>query len=167
MRRFRAVVPPAHLTVGRDQRFLLQRPRVSKPCHIVRHCLTGAIHVDRSAKRSRTSRGWFPLEGELTSGVPDRKEGLYLGVDLPPEHPRVRAGWPLHGANLWPHEVPELRGAVDAYMSATIKAAHALMQGIALALGLDPEYFARTYTAEPTVLFRIFRYPPQRAVDEQ
>ena len=123
-----------------------------------------AIAMERGG---RAWRGWFPLEGELTSGVPDRKEGLYLGVDLPPEHPRVRAGLPLHGPNLWPREVPELRPAVEAYMDATIRAAHALMQGIALALGLDPEYFARTYTAEPTVLFRIFRYPPQRAADEQ
>src|SRR4051812_35978804 len=27
-------------------------------------------------------RGWFPLGGELTSGRPDRKEGLYLGTEL-------------------------------------------------------------------------------------
>jgi len=114
----------------------------------------------------RAWRGWFPLEGELTSGVPDRKEGLYLGVDLGPGHPRVRAGWPLHGANLWPRDVPELRPAVEAYTGAVIRAAHALMEGIALALGLDAEYFARTYTAEPTVLFRIFRYPPQSPADD-
>ncbi len=37
-------------------------------------------------------RGWFPLGGELTSGRPDRKEGLYLGTELPDEHPRVKAG---------------------------------------------------------------------------
>ena len=114
----------------------------------------------------RAWRGWFPLEGELTSGVPDRKEGLYLGIDLGPDHPRVRAGWPLHGANLWPREVPELRPAVEAYMRATVRAAHALMEGIAQALGLDAQYFARTYTAEPTILFRIFRYPPQQPGDE-
>jgi len=110
-------------------------------------------------------RGWFPLEGELTSGRPDQKEGLYLGVELPPDHPRVQAGWPLHGANLWPAEIPELRTAVEAFMAATTRAAHALMEGIALALGLDADYFARTYTAEPTILFRIFHYPANRAPD--
>src|SRR3954454_19060339 len=26
-------------------------------------------------------RGWFPLGGELTSGRPNRKEGLYLGTE--------------------------------------------------------------------------------------
>jgi len=42
----------------------------------------------------RAWRGWFPLGGELTSGRPDWKEGLYLGVETPDEHPRVRAGVP-------------------------------------------------------------------------
>jgi isopenicillin N synthase-like dioxygenase len=121
-----------------------------------------AIAMERGG---RAWRGWFPLEGELTSGVPDRKEGLYLGEDLDPAHPRLRAGWPLHGTNLWPREVPELRPAVEAYMRSTVGAAHALMEGIALALGLDEQYFARTYTAEPTILFRIFRYPPQPPAD--
>jgi isopenicillin N synthase-like dioxygenase len=115
----------------------------------------------------RAWRGWFPLEGELTSGVPDRKEGLYFGIEHSPQHPRVQARWPLHGANLWPNEVPELRPAVEAYMRATIRAAHALTEGIALALGLDADYFERTYTAEPTVLFRIFRYPPQPSTDDR
>jgi len=110
-------------------------------------------------------RGWFPLEGELTSGKPDQKEGLYLGTELGPDHPRVRAGWPLHGANLWPAEVPELRPAVEDFMSAATRAGHALMEGVALALGLEADYFARIYTAEPTILFRIFHYPAHRGAD--
>ena len=30
----------------------------------------------------RAWRGWFPLGGELTSGRPDRKEGMYFGAEL-------------------------------------------------------------------------------------
>src|SRR4051812_11298099 len=30
------------------------------------------------SRGGRAWRGWFPLGGELTSGRPDRKEGLYL-----------------------------------------------------------------------------------------
>jgi isopenicillin N synthase-like dioxygenase len=107
----------------------------------------------------RAWRGWFPVGNELTSGVPDIKEGLYLGTELPPDHPRVAAGWPLHGANLWPRQVPELRPAVLDYMAAATRAAHALIAGVAVSLGLPSDYFARTYTAEPTILFRIFNYP--------
>jgi isopenicillin N synthase-like dioxygenase len=115
------------------------------------------------ARGGRAWRGWFPLGGELTSGRPDIKEGLYLGAELPVEHPRVKAGWALHGPNLWPAHVPELRDAVLSYIAAATRAAHALMEGVALSLGLDDDYFARHYTAEPTVLFRIFRYPAAAA----
>ena len=104
-------------------------------------------------------RGWFPVAGELTSGRPDLKEGLYLGEELGPEDPRVRAGLPLHGANLWPDAVPALRPAVEAYMDAATRAGEALMRGMALALGLEADHFARVLTRHPTLLFRIFHYP--------
>ncbi|WP_282609267.1 isopenicillin N synthase family oxygenase [Pelagibius sp. Alg239-R121] len=104
-------------------------------------------------------RGFFPVGGELTSGQPDIKEGLYFGSELASDHPRVKAGFPLHGANLWPDEVPELRKTVTDYMEATTRAGAALLEGVALSLNLEPSYFAAHYTAQPTVLFRIFHYP--------
>lgn len=105
-------------------------------------------------------RGYFPVFGELTSGAPDRKEGLYFGTDLPPDHPRVRAGVPLHGANLYPAQVPELRAAVDEYMAAVTTAGHMLIAAIGEGLGLPSDYFNNCYTRDPTILFRIFNYPP-------
>ena len=36
------------------------------------------------ARGGRAWRGWFPFEGELTSGRADRKEGIYFGEELPP-----------------------------------------------------------------------------------
>jgi len=111
-------------------------------------------------------RGYFPLGGELTSGRPDRKEGLYLGQELGPDDARVRAGLPMHGANLWPAQIPGLRFAVEAFMAGTTRAAHAVMEGIALSLKLPADYFARAYTADPTVLFRIFHYPAAPAGDD-
>lgn len=105
-------------------------------------------------------RGWFPLGGELTSGLPDQKEGLYFGEELGPADPRVAAGWSMHGANLWPDRPADLRPAVEAYMSATVRAAEAILRGVSLALDLPADHFARTYLRRPTILFRIFRYPP-------
>jgi len=107
----------------------------------------------------RAWRGYFPVGGELTSGQPDLKEGLYFGTELAADHPRVRAGLPMHGANLWPDTPAALRPAVEAYVGAVTRAAAALMRGVSLSLGLDADYFDRTYTREPTVLFRIFNYP--------
>jgi isopenicillin N synthase-like dioxygenase len=112
-------------------------------------------------------RGFFPVGGELTSGRPDIKEGIYFGSELKSDHPSVVAGVPLHGANLWPRQVPDLKSAVDQYMAATVNAAHHLLEGIALALDLDPDYFERTYTTDPTVLFRIFHYPAEHALREE
>lgn len=114
------------------------------------------------AKGGRAWRGYFPVGDELTSGKPDIKEGLYFGTELPADHPRVRAGWPLHGANLWPSQIPELKSAVLDYMAAATRAAHAILEGVALSLGLEESYFADQYTRDPTVLFRIFHYPPPR-----
>jgi len=105
-------------------------------------------------------RGWFPLGGELTSGVADQKEGVYFGEDLGPQDARVLAAWLMHGANLWPARPPGLRTAVETYVAEVTRAAAAIMEGVSLALGLPADYFAKAYLARPTVLFRIFRYPP-------
>lgn len=34
------------------------------------------------------------------------------------------------------------------------------MRGVALSLGLEADYFQVNYTQDPTILFRIFHYPP-------
>jgi isopenicillin N synthase-like dioxygenase len=111
------------------------------------------------AKGGRAWRGYFPVGGELTSGKPDKKQGLYFGEELDASDARVRAGLPLHGANQFPSTVPELKPAVLRFMDEATRSAHAIMEGVALSLGLDAQYFRRTYTADPTLLFRIFEYP--------
>jgi polar amino acid transport system ATP-binding protein len=105
-------------------------------------------------------RGYFPAGGELTSGRPDWKEGLYLGSELPPDHPRVRAGVILHGPNLWP-DLPGFRDTVLAYLDALSAVGQALMRGCALGLGLPEHYFAEHGTANPLLLLRFFNYPSQ------
>jgi isopenicillin N synthase-like dioxygenase len=112
------------------------------------------------ARGGRAWRGWFPVGGELTSGRPDRKEGIYFGTELGSDHPRVAAGVPLHGHNLFPTRPAGLRDAVLAYMAAMTDLGHLLASAIARALGLEDDWFATHLTADPTVLFRIFHYPP-------
>ncbi|MBL8545776.1 MAG: isopenicillin N synthase family oxygenase [Hyphomonadaceae bacterium] len=111
------------------------------------------------ARGGKAWRGYFPVGGELTSGKPDRKQGIYFGAELGPDDARVRAGVPLHGANLFPDAIPDLKLSVLRFMYEATRAAYAIMEGVALSLGLDAQYFRRTYTADPTLLFRIFEYP--------
>ncbi len=113
----------------------------------------------------RAWRGWFPEGGELTSGRPDAKEGCYFGAELAPDDPRVLAGHPLHGPNLFPERPPELRAEVLAWIDTMTELGHLLVRGVARGLGLDADWFDRHLTADPTVLFRIFRYPPRPSPD--
>jgi isopenicillin N synthase-like dioxygenase len=117
------------------------------------------------ARAGSAWRGWFPLGGELTSGVPDRKEGIYFGSERGPDDPRVRAGLPLHGANLFPTHPAGLRAAVLDHLDAMGRVGQAVLAGMAIGLGLEPRWFVRHLTADPVVLFRIFRYPPTEPVD--
>jgi isopenicillin N synthase-like dioxygenase len=112
------------------------------------------------ARGGRAWRGWFPVGGELTSGAPDRKEGLYFGAEIDASDLRVRSGLALHGPNLFPRRPASLRATVLEYLDALTHLGHAVMRGVALGLGLDRDWFARELTADPTILFRIFHYPP-------
>ena len=102
-------------------------------------------------------RGWFPLGGELTSGVPDLKEGYYFGRELPAD-PR-----PMHGPNIWPASPASLRPLVTEWMDTMELLAQFVLSMMAEGLGLAPDFFCSDLTAEPTPLFRIFRYPPHPA----
>ncbi|WP_165251357.1 isopenicillin N synthase family dioxygenase [Paludisphaera soli] len=108
----------------------------------------------------RAWRGYFRVGDELTSGKPDQKEGLYFGAEIAADDPRVLAGTPLHGPNLFPAEPEGFREAVLDYMAALAELGHRLAAGLALSLGLDEDHFAEHLTGEPLTLFRIFNYPP-------
>lgn len=99
-------------------------------------------------------RGWFPLGGELTSGVPDLKEGYYFGRELPIDD---RA---MHGPNIWPSEPSSLQPLVTEWMAVMEPLAQRVLSMMAEGLGLSPDFFRSGLTADPTPLFRIFRYPP-------
>jgi len=124
----------------------------------------------RMSRGGKAWRGYFPVGGELTSGKPDLKEGIYFGAELTEEHPLVTTGTPLHGPNLFPTNMPQLGELVLEYMASMTRLGHTLMRSISLSLGLDESYFADHYTSDPLILFRIFNYPtslePQLGVGE-
>lgn len=118
------------------------------------------------SKGGRAWRGYFPVGGELTSGLADQKEGIYFGAELEISHPLVKAGTPMHGPNLFPAEVPALKPVVLEYMDAMTQLGHRLMECISLSLNLEENYFRQHYTEDPLILFRIFNYPPQEPTGE-
>jgi len=110
----------------------------------------------RMSRAGQALRGYFPVGGELTSGRPDLKEGLYFGKETP-------AGRPMHGPNLFPSET--FRTVVLTYMTAMTDLGHRLMSLIALSLGHPADHFQSRYTNDPFTLFRIFNYPPGDGTD--
>jgi isopenicillin N synthase-like dioxygenase len=117
------------------------------------------------SKAGSAWRGWFPVGGELTSGIPDRKEGIYFGLEHPPDHPRVAAETALHGPNQFPAGEAVLRDTVLEWLATMRTVADAVMSGIARGLGIPSDWFAQNLTDDPTVLFRIFHYPPRPSTE--
>ena len=115
----------------------------------------------------RAWRGWFPVGGELTSGKPDMKEGIYFGEELGGDDRRVARGT----SDARPELVPPpsrgtSRGGVGVHRCGD-RLGQTLLRGMSIGLGLDETWFDEHLTAEPLVLFRIFHYPPLDRVDER
>lgn len=108
-------------------------------------------------------RGYFPVLSELTSGMPDRKEGLYFGEELTSDDPRVKSNVPLHGANLFP-DIAGFETAIHEYIRSMANLGRILMRLVALSLELPESYFADQLMSDPFLLFRIFHYPAQSGI---
>lgn len=115
-----------------------------------------------SISQSRAHRGWYRLGEEVlnpeTAPQGDQKEGIKIGRDCGPEHPRVKAGMALHGANQWP-DLPDWRSHMEACYSACERLGRDLMRAMALGLGLDAAYFDR-WLSEPMATLSPIFYPP-------
>lgn len=119
------------------------------------------IHMN---KGGRAWRGYFPVGDELTSGVPDRKEGIYFGSELGESDDRVKRQLPLHGRNQFPEGL-NLRSAVIEYIQAVTQLGQTVLELLARGLGLSESFFMDHYTRDSTVLFRIFNYPANAALE--
>jgi len=121
------------------------------------------------------SRQFFSLPAEIKNRAKPREKGStrgYEGVgaqalevgrpgDLKeifqcgPEPARVRA-------NAWPEEMPEFRQILLAFLDAAKASCDALMQAIALSLGLPENYFVPYHDRTDSTL-RLLHYPPLSA----
>lgn len=89
---------------------------------------------------------------------PDLKESFVWGMEdargqAPQDHP-------LRGDNRWPADRPGLRGAALRYLEESEAVARLLLQGFAIGLGLDRQFFLRT-SARPMSRAAFVYYPPQ------
>ena len=119
-------------------------------------------------ENSTCHRGWFRIGGEVLDAERqpqgDYKEGVKIGRDLSPEHPRVKANVPLHGPNQWP-KLAGWQATMRAYYDACECVSRQLMEGFALSLGLDADYFSPQLTLPMATLGPLY-YPPLSGTDD-
>ena len=111
-------------------------------------------------RRSPHNRGWAAEGSEAldeTSGLMDRKEAFNVGLDLPETDPRVRAGEPFRGVNVWPDQ-PGFRDTMLAYYDAVLALGTALHAAFETDLGIAPGHFAPHFSA-PMATLRVLSYP--------
>ena len=65
----------------------------------------------------------------------------------------------MHGKNLFPERIAEMKTIVLDYMRELTTLGHRLMKLISLSLNLPENYIFDHFTNEPFTLFRIFHYP--------
>ena len=82
------------------------------------------------------------------------------GRDLPPDHPLVKAGLPLHGPNQWPSGLPGWKETMQEGYGALSRLGREIMHAFALALELPESYFDRWLTG-PMATLGPLHYPPQ------
>ena len=126
--------------------------------------LPDTVKAEIAVDRSPCHRGWFAVGAEnldpATQPHGDRKEGIKIGNDLPPEHPLVQAGVPYHGPNQWPPGQPQFRSTMEAYWRAMRRLAQQVLHATAVALELAEDHFDPWFT-EPMATLGPLHYPPQ------
>lgn len=121
-----------------------------------------AAKAPLSILKNRHNRGWSALGSESlddTSDLVDQKEAFNIGLDLAPDDPRVLAGAPFRGVNVWPDALPDFRRTTLAYFDAVLDLGRALMRSVARDLGLPDDYFEGDFTA-PMATLRLLSYRP-------
>jgi isopenicillin N synthase-like dioxygenase len=122
--------------------------------------LPSEVKQRQSIKRSPHNRGYVAIEEEsLDPSKPaDLKEAFNIGLDLSAGDPRVVAGEPFRGVNLWP-DIPGWRQIMLAYFDAVWATGRRLHRAVALNLGLDPGFFEDKLD-QPMATLRLLHYPP-------
>jgi isopenicillin N synthase-like dioxygenase len=123
------------------------------------------------------SRGYTAMQEETldparqTEG--DTKEGYYIGVDFPRDHPRCDPSQ-LRGPNVWPstsggeglESVQNFRPTMEAYHAKVSAVAFRLVQLLALSLGLEETHFDGDFR-EPVATLRLLHYAKRESKPEE
>jgi isopenicillin N synthase-like dioxygenase len=123
--------------------------------------LPAADKMSVAVEASPQFRGYLPLE--YTGNEGEKGKNLQEGFII--MHERPRDDFQMHGPNQWPQAMPSLRPAMQDYFSAMETLALPLMQGFAMALGLQRDHFIESHRY-PMSTLKLNHYPPQEVMSE-
>jgi isopenicillin N synthase-like dioxygenase len=116
--------------------------------------------------RPEQNRGYIATGDETLARLagnetpPDMKELFAIGpFDFPDDaYHNAPNAYPSFAPNLWPACAPELEPAMEAYWTSVERLAKSIAKGFAVALGLEPSYFAPKISHNTSQL-RVMHYP--------
>jgi isopenicillin N synthase-like dioxygenase len=97
---------------------------------------------------------------------PNFNESFFVSHDRGPEHPDVIAGKPLRGRNQWPPGLTDIRADMMAYFHALAAMCQRMLPPFAVALGLQPDFFAPYFANEAHAIVRFLHYPSQQTIED-
>lgn len=123
--------------------------------------LSAAEKLEIDITRSTHHRGYGAIATEqLDPNEPcDLKETFDMGFHMAADHPDVLAGKPLRGPNRHP-ALPGWAALMETHYQDMHALACTLLRAIALALGIERDFFDRRFD-EPISVFRMIHYPPR------
>ncbi|KAE8419739.1 hypothetical protein BDV36DRAFT_293856 [Aspergillus pseudocaelatus] len=123
-------------------------------------------------KRNNTfNRGYELLQSQMNEAgaSPDLKEGLYIGREIPTDHPYFLQRLLNSGPNQWPDAIPdrkEFQQSTMEYYHAVFDLAKDIMAVLALTMNHNETYFG-PLTDGAVATLRYLHYPPQPKVVEE
>ena len=113
--------------------------------------------------KSQHHRGYGAVATEqLDPNQPcDLKETFDMGFHMPADHPDVVAGKPLRGPNRHPARLETWQPLLEAHYQDMQALACTLLRAIAMALGIERDFFDKRFV-EPISVFRMIHYPPRQ-----
>ncbi len=120
------------------------------------------VSKKRSVDMSRTgaNRGWGAPRSEQVdpSANPDYKQVFDIGFELPAGDPDLERGLAVYAPNQWPEHAPDLRPALESYVTPAMQVARDVLGALAVAVDLPASHFDGAFD-RPMALLRGNHYP--------
>ncbi|MBM7062874.1 2OG-Fe(II) oxygenase [Pseudomonas sp. UL073] len=117
------------------------------------------LRIDITKSAHHRGYGAIATEQLDPSKPSDLKETFDMGFHMPAEHPDVLAGKPLRGPN-WHPQVAGWEALLQQHYEDMHELSKTLLRAIALALGIDRDFFDQRFE-QPISVFRMIHYPPR------